>query len=99
MDPNFYLYWLTIFERLLFDVAQHILGKFYHSQRVVIIQEALIDLLLTLLEPTAGHVGFPDCFNLLESVLFTELIEGIIDVVEPFAKLSTREHLHYVIEV
>ena len=66
---------------------------------MMLVQKSLIEFLLTLLESTTGHICLAYSLNLLKSVLFAQLVKSIVNVVKPFAKLSTREHLDNTVKV
>lgn len=89
----------AILQALSLDEIENVLSKFGHTHGMMFIQEALIHFFLWLLETSTRHISFAHGFYLLETILFTELIEGIVNVVEPFAKLSSSEHLHNRIEI
>lgn len=63
------------------------------------VEKSGFDLALGRLESSAGHVSFTDGFNLLESELVAQLIEGKVNGVKQVEQLLSLVGLHYAVEL
>ena len=80
--------------RILLDDA----GEVNDSDRMVASKQTRVDGPLADLEATACHVRLSDGLNLLDAILLTELVEGIVSVVEQLNQVASILRLHNPIE-
>ena len=65
---------------------------------MVLVLSACIDILLIHLQASTCHVGLSDSLDLLDAILLTELVEGIVSVVEQLNQVPSIVGLHDLVE-
>jgi len=72
----------TVAKNNLLDIVSHLHGEISHSYRVVSIKQPAINLFLCRLESSTCNIGLSNRLNLLQPILITKLIKGVVNLIQ-----------------